>query len=248
MAYITKKIGDRYNQPTYYFECDDIADMADIPLLMVPMGSRCFVINEGARYALNSNQEWKLVEDDDDDNNTEEESGGIDVTASIGQTIVVEEVDINGKPTKWKAADLPKGYEDELLGEITFSKEVGPITSTNDESGNVLWYTLDFAGSALEESVNGLVRNLYEMGRPIYAHLEIPGLGKFICPANICGGPSAGITLHFSYVVGLSNHPSESTVMGAFYISGPRLLFTEGAGVTAFEYGLPLIMKIYALH
>ena len=74
MAYITKKIGDRYNQPTYYFECDDIADMADIPLLMVPMGSRCFVINEGARYALNSNQEWKLVEDDDDDNNTEEES------------------------------------------------------------------------------------------------------------------------------------------------------------------------------
>lgn len=74
MAYITKKIGDRYNQPTYYFECDDIADMADIPLLMVPMGSRCFVINEGAQYALNSNHEWKLVEDDDDDNNTEEES------------------------------------------------------------------------------------------------------------------------------------------------------------------------------
>ncbi|MBO5701538.1 MAG: hypothetical protein J6S71_03795 [Clostridia bacterium] len=34
-------------------------------------------------------------------------SGGtsIDVTAEVGQTIVVEEVDVNGKPTKWKAAD-----------------------------------------------------------------------------------------------------------------------------------------------
>lgn len=35
------------------------------------------------------------------------EGGGssIDVTAEVGQTIVVEEVDDNGKPTKWKAAE-----------------------------------------------------------------------------------------------------------------------------------------------
>lgn len=36
------------------------------------------------------------------------EGGGganIDVTASVGQTIVVEEVDADGKPTKWKAAE-----------------------------------------------------------------------------------------------------------------------------------------------
>lgn len=32
-------------------------------------------------------------------------SASIDVTASVGQTIVVEEVDANGKPTKWKAAE-----------------------------------------------------------------------------------------------------------------------------------------------
>lgn len=32
-------------------------------------------------------------------------SASIDVTAEVGQTIVVEEVDANGKPTKWKAAD-----------------------------------------------------------------------------------------------------------------------------------------------
>ena len=33
------------------------------------------------------------------------ENAKIDVTAEVGQTIVVEEVDANGKPTKWKAAD-----------------------------------------------------------------------------------------------------------------------------------------------
>lgn len=30
---------------------------------------------------------------------------GVDVTASVGQTIIVEEVDADGKPTKWKSAD-----------------------------------------------------------------------------------------------------------------------------------------------
>ena len=32
-----------------------------------------------------------------------------DITAEVGQTIVVEEVDDNGKPTEWEAADLPSG-------------------------------------------------------------------------------------------------------------------------------------------
>lgn len=31
--------------------------------------------------------------------------GGVDVTAEVGQTIIVEEVDAEGKPTKWKSAD-----------------------------------------------------------------------------------------------------------------------------------------------
>lgn len=38
---------------------------------------------------------------------------GVDVTASVGQTIVVEEVDANGKPTKWKAAD----FQEKICGE-----------------------------------------------------------------------------------------------------------------------------------
>ena len=37
---------------------------------------------------------------------------GIDVTASVGQTIVVEAVDENGKPTKWKSAE----YQEKICG------------------------------------------------------------------------------------------------------------------------------------
>lgn len=54
------------------------------------------------------------------------EGGGganIDVVASVGQTIVVEEVDADGKPTKWKAAEFqPRTHwteEAEILPETT---------------------------------------------------------------------------------------------------------------------------------
>ena len=47
---------------------------------------------------------------------------GVDVTASVGQTIVVEEVDANGKPTKWKAAD----YQERTHG--TDWLEIVPLT------------------------------------------------------------------------------------------------------------------------
>ncbi len=38
---------------------------------------------------------------------------GIDVTAEVGQTIVVKEVDANGKPTKWEAAE----YQEKICGQ-----------------------------------------------------------------------------------------------------------------------------------
>lgn len=59
--------------------------------------------------------------------------GGVDVTASVGQTIVVKAVDENGKPTEWEAAEYqPRThYEEwaELLPE--------PV-STADENGQFL--------------------------------------------------------------------------------------------------------------
>ena len=54
----------------------------------------------------------------------------IDVTAEVGQTIVVKEVDANGKPTKWEAVDYqPRTHWDEM-GEILPEKviEIDPDT------------------------------------------------------------------------------------------------------------------------
>ena len=48
-----------------------------------------------------------FINESDNENVEVSEGGGtsIDVTAEVGQTIVVKEVDTNGKPTKWESAD-----------------------------------------------------------------------------------------------------------------------------------------------
>jgi hypothetical protein len=63
------------------------------------------------KYKDPSTGEWKIAS-----------AGGgssIDVTAEVGQTIVVEEVDGNGKPTKWKAAEYPPAPI--LFGEVVLT-------------------------------------------------------------------------------------------------------------------------------
>lgn len=49
------------------------------------------------------------IDTDEEPEEAPETGSGIDVTAEVGQTIIVEEVDENGKPTKWKAVDFPEG-------------------------------------------------------------------------------------------------------------------------------------------
>lgn len=61
MAYILRKVGKASNVPYHYFECDDETDLSAIKVTGVPMGSRCYVINSGKTYALNSLKEWKIV-------------------------------------------------------------------------------------------------------------------------------------------------------------------------------------------
>lgn len=61
MAYILKKIGKATNIPCQYFECDEESDLSTINTSSAPMGSRCYVINSGNLYALNSAKVWKKV-------------------------------------------------------------------------------------------------------------------------------------------------------------------------------------------
>lgn len=66
---------------------------------------------------------------------------GIDVTAEVGQTIVVEEVDGNGKPTKWKAAEYqPRTHWTEVVeGDLVPHMAFTPVLN---EAFQMLLYNL----------------------------------------------------------------------------------------------------------
>ena len=61
MSYILRKVGNATNIAVNQYEADTELDMKDINVQEAPMGSRCYVINTGSTYALNSSKEWKLV-------------------------------------------------------------------------------------------------------------------------------------------------------------------------------------------
>lgn len=83
----------------------------------------------------------------DTDEEAPEEESGIDVTASVGQTIVAEEVDESGKPTKWKAADYqPRTHWSELV-------EMANETPTYIEDEMVFVYSTDWSPTVGETYV-----------------------------------------------------------------------------------------------
>lgn len=92
----------------------------------------------------------------------EESGGGVDVSdAQVGQTIVVEEVDENGKPTKWKATDFPKNE-----GTVKSVNNVEP-----DENGNV---EIEVGGEQVQSdwNQNDPEQPDYVKNRPFYSHTE----------------------------------------------------------------------------
>jgi hypothetical protein len=55
-----------------------------------------------------------------------------DLTAEVGQTIVVKSVDENGKPTEWEAADKANEVNHgRLLAEVNFTEETTGVTITD---------------------------------------------------------------------------------------------------------------------
>lgn len=107
----------------------------------------------------------------------ESTGGGVDVTASVGQTIVVKEVDADGKPTKWEAVEHQEkicGVEDayfvqDATAEFVYAEDGGvvfyvatiPFTGTFEE-GNT--YTVLIDGVKYETSYNADVNAIGNMG------------------------------------------------------------------------------------
>lgn len=88
------------------------------------------------------------------------EGPSINVTASVGQTIAVEEVDANGKPTKWKAAEYqPRTHwmEEGVLYEGTLEVDENgefPIASAPDitigETYKISWNGVEYSCVAVD--------------------------------------------------------------------------------------------------
>ena len=61
MANILRKVGQSFNVPVHTYVADTEEDMNTIDLQGVPMGSKCYIINAGKWYMLNSKGEWKIM-------------------------------------------------------------------------------------------------------------------------------------------------------------------------------------------
>lgn len=81
-------------------------------------------------------------------------------TAAVGQIIKVKSVDSTGKPTEWKAADLPSGGGETwtLIKDITLGEDVASIEEQNLNLKK-LYLTMAIVGTSQNtQSVNGELR------------------------------------------------------------------------------------------
>ena len=98
--------------------------------------------------------------------------GSIDVTAEVGQTIVVEEVDENGKPTKWKAMDYqPRTHWEETNKEILFE---GTLRASSSIRGKIDNFYIEI-GKKYNVLLDGV---LYENLTAFSDNLDSPTIGE----------------------------------------------------------------------
>ena len=61
MSYILRKVGNATNIAINQYEADTEEDMNSIDIQGVPMGSKCYIINDGKWYMLNGEGKWKAM-------------------------------------------------------------------------------------------------------------------------------------------------------------------------------------------
>ena len=172
MAYILSKVGQSFNVPVYIYEADTEEDMNTIDLQGVPMGSKCYIMNAGKWYMLNSKGEWKIMPSG---------SGGgasgdyipVPATAEVGQSVVVKAVDETDKPTEWEAAMLAKADGSNVpttsSAQDKWTTRIGALPGIKiygkaDANGKIMAYS----DAACTEAVdNALVFGLVQYGNAL---------------------------------------------------------------------------------
>ena len=163
-------------------------------------------------------------------------SASIDVTATVGQTIVVEEVDANGKPTKWKSADYQEKIcgekEAVLLNETTV--EIDPDMGMGYAVGNHLMeegntYTVKYNGTTYD-----CVAVFTEVGITIGNLAAITGEGDTGEPFVIGSVNDDGV---IAYAVFLLDGATSGTlsITGAEVVKIPDKYFSDATKVCYIE-------------
>ena len=60
MALYLKKVGNIFNIPINYYECDTELDLGSIDVTYITPCSEAFVIETGNIYVLNTSKQWKI--------------------------------------------------------------------------------------------------------------------------------------------------------------------------------------------
>ena len=110
------KIGKSYNIPICTYNVDTEEDMNTIDLQGVPMGSKCYIINNGKWYMLNSDGKWKAVS----------RSGG-GIQSDWNQNDATQPDYIKNKPSIATNDDT-----------MDFLAETGMITPVTNSTGEIL--------------------------------------------------------------------------------------------------------------
>lgn len=160
-------------------------------------------------------------------------SDSINVTATVGQTIVVEEVDVNGKPTKWKATD----YQERTHWE----DEDGTVHKIDNKYINSEWMaTKEVSGDDTlhipEQKISGSLWNNLKVSLQLNSTYDVYINGvKYVCVAKeedgfIILGNNSSMTLNdYPFCVSWAGGSAPS---GMFFnngtISSPIMLKVTG--------------------
>lgn len=167
-----------------------------------------------------------------EDNETIEETKEpvIDVTAQVGQTIIVKEVDANGKPTKWESADYPPVPV--LLGEVV-------LTNENCSSHSDITIYFNEALTAQIASVHNACKNHFGT---IMINVSIADFNGVLTAQYVGESSAMGSASDIQFFL---IHSSDTIYVYHIYVDG---LSTNHAEVLqAILVGYPMTLKIYRL-
>ena len=195
-------------------------------------------------------------------------SANIDVTAEVGQTIIVEEVDANGKPTKWKAAEFQEKicggeivelFNATLTGLAESEVLMEGFTMQAGKTYYVTWNGVEYTSVCVEVPDtggvcyigNGVVAGLEDTGEPFcIAYGTEDGINFFTLAISVDGVDEATVVIKGTSYIPIpvqyvtNAFPYYIEVTGSGTDDDPYVCNDTLANVNAiFESGRPLSVK-----